>query len=362
MTIAFEGLYRLDTLKIFEQNETTQTRSGKTKVEVMVGDTWQTVIDQLSLTNDFSTGTSVDMGHHLASALRLTFQNTSGEAKSAVIREIQCSGIVVRSISDKYDLNQVLLLASSVDLNQLNDAQKGVWQTALKTAQKTMNNPIATKTDVSQAADQLQKLAKGFGLTVSIKPVTVTYTENGTVWVNGNEVVSGKTEELDVTNGLTLTITPDAGYMISKVTVNGREVISQDDGTVSLSDITGETKVEVVFEVYEERHPEVSSESSYNFFRNLNGTAVIYAYGKLNRFNTKETVAYGMCVWNKKNPAAVLWLPARNAKDSEPAAAVPGQAYAIRMWGPAIVPEDIYVVQPYVGDATGEEIELTYTE
>ena len=69
-----------------------------------------------------------------------------------------------------------------------------------------------------------------------------------------------------------------------------------------------------------------------------------------------------MCVWNKKDPTAVLRLPACDSKDGEPAAAVPGQAYAIKMYGYAIVPEDTYVVQPYVGDATGEETELTYKE
>ncbi len=362
MTVDFEGLCLLGTLQIFEENDAAQTRSGKTKIEVKLNDTWQTVTDNLSLTNDFDAGTSVDMGSRLASALRLTFQNTSGEAKSAIIREIKCTGTAVAATSDKYTLNQALLRAASVDETQLNGAQKQAWQTALTRAQNAMNNPIVSKTEVTRAAEQLRELADEFSIISSIKPVTVTYTANGTVKVNGKDFISGKTEELDVTDGLTLTITPDSGYMISHVKVNGQPVIPQDDGTVFLSPVTGETRVEVVFDVYAERHPEVIAQPSSDIFTNINGTPTIYAYSKLNQFDTKETIAYGIRVWNKNNAAAVLQLPVRDPGNGEPAAAVPGHTYTIKMYGPAIVPEDTYVVQPYVGDATGEETELTYKE
>ncbi len=462
VTITLDGAYLLDTLKIYEFNEVSQTRSGKTKIEAMVNGAWETVVENQALNNEITAGTSFDMGRRLATAVRITFQNISGETLSATIKEIQCFG-VLQTNGDKSALAKALLLASAVDPDRLTESQLSEWEKTLQTAQTAMNSRKASQEAVDEAAAALTALAKKYGakmpeapearnvqisgvpmvgetltatydyydangdketkskylwevssdgtawtaienaaektLTVTkdligsylrvrvrtytdaepavsayassdvigpitrpIKPVTVTYTGNGTVRVNGNEVVSGKTEELDITDGLTLTITPDAGYMISKVTVNGQQVIPKDDGTVFLSPVTGETKVEVVFEVYEERRPEVISQPSYNSFNHRDGTTTIYAYGKLNWFNTKETVAYGMCVWNKKDPAAVLRLPARNAEDGEPAAAVPGQAYAIRIYGPAIVPEDTYVVQPYVGDATGEEIELTYTE
>lgn len=462
VTITLDDTYLLDTLKIYEFNEVAQTRSGKTKIEAMVNGAWETVVENRALNDEIDAGTSFDMGRRQATAVRITFQNTSGKAQSATIKEIQCSG-VRQTNSDKSALAQALLLASAVDSDTLTEDQLSEWEKTLQTAQTAMNSKKVSQETVDEAAAALTALAKKYGakmpeapearnvqisgiamagetltasydyydangdketkskylweassdgtvwtaiekadektltvtkdligklvrvrvrtytdtepavsayassdafgpITRAIKPVTVTYTANGTVLVNGEDFVSGKTEELDVTDGLTLTITPDSGYMISHVKVNGQPVIPQDDGTVFLSPVTGETKVEVVFDVYAERHPEVIAQPSSDIFANINGTPTIYAYGRLNLFNTKETVAYGMCVWNKKDPTAVLRLPACDSKDGEPAAAVPGQAYAIKMYGYAIVPEDTYVVQPYVGDATGEEIELSYTE
>ncbi len=197
---------------------------------------------------------------------------------------------------------------------------------------------------------------------IAEKPVTVTYTVGGKVLVDGGAVTSGAIADFDVANGLTLTLQPEEGYAVGQVTVNGQGVIPQNDGTVFLSDITGETKVTVSFTDKIQIPPSVETNPSYNFFKTAEGQPTVFVYGKLNQFDLKQTFAYGIRIWEKKNPADVLVLPARNAEDGEPAAAVPGQAYAIRIYGPAIVPEDTYVVQPYVGDATGEEIELTYTE
>lgn len=96
VTITLDGTYLLDTMRIYEFKPSEGgTRSGNTKIELLIDGAWETVIENQSLDVITSNGqyTSFPLGNRAATAARITFQNTSGNSTSATIWEIQCSGM-----------------------------------------------------------------------------------------------------------------------------------------------------------------------------------------------------------------------------------------------------------------------------
>ena len=198
---------------------------------------------------------------------------------------------------------------------------------------------------------------------ISKKPVTVTYSQGGTVSINGQTVESGVKADYDVANGLSLTVQPESGYRVDTVTANGQQMIPDENGIVTLSNITGETSVSVAFTQITSTPPQVSSQPEYNWFKTEKNKPVIFAYGKLNQYYQPGFEAqYGMKIWRQADPAQALLLPVYDVATQQPAKATPGQAFAIKMYGEAISQEETYVVQPYVGDNFGEEVTMTFEE
>ncbi|MDY4976556.1 MAG: discoidin domain-containing protein [Clostridia bacterium] len=198
---------------------------------------------------------------------------------------------------------------------------------------------------------------------ISKKPVTVTYSQGGTVLIGGQTVASGAKADYDVANGLSLTVQPESGYGVDSVTANGQQMIPDENGIVTLSNITEETNVAVTFTQLTETPPQISSQSEYNWFKTEENKPVIFAYGKLNQYYQPGFEAqYGMKIWRQADPAQALLLPACDAATQQPAKAAPGQAFVIKMYGEAISRDETYVVQPYVGDTFGEEVTMTFEE
>ena len=198
---------------------------------------------------------------------------------------------------------------------------------------------------------------------VSNKPVTVNYGAGGSVSIGGQTVESGVPSYYDVANGLTLEIQPQSGYAIDTVVVNEQQVMPSEDGSVTVSEIIGETNVSVTFAQQSVTPPQVSIQQDYSWFKMVDGRPVIYTFGKLNQFYQPGFDGeYGIKIWRQSDPNSAISLPAYDSDTQQPAKAVPGKAFGIKMYGEAIQQDDTYVVQPYVGDTTGEEITMTFEE
>lgn len=193
---------------------------------------------------------------------------------------------------------------------------------------------------------------------VSTKPVTVTYNEGGTVSVNGAEVTSGVTAEIDTANGVTVTAEPDEGYE-ARFVVNGVPYIASE--SLALSNVTEDLDIKVTFVEMVETAPSADMNPEFTWFRSINGVPTIYVYAKINQFwPYSSDFEYGIRIGKSGSNANPISLAAMDSKYGRPAKAVPGTAYAIKVYGDAISEDGKYTVNTYIGDAEGEETELSF--
>ena len=201
------------------------------------------------------------------------------------------------------------------------------------------------------------------GRYVSKKPITVTHNDGGTVIVNGETVTSGTVKDFDVTNGISLVVTPNSGYAVNKVTVNGQSVIPDASGNVILSNVTGAIEISASFADTTVTAPQVTTNPLHNWFRMSESKPSIFVYGKLNDYYNPDLDAeYGFKIWAQSDPEHPLMLPSYDIETDQPAKAAPGEAFVIKIYGSAITGDNNYVVQPYVGDVLGDEIIMSYEE
>mgnify|MGYP001263093841 CR=1 FL=1 len=111
VTINLKDVYGLGKLRIYEYKpDEGGTRSGETTIELYDGKAWKTVIDKQPLTPPKMYGggeyTEFDMGGNAAQSVKITFNNTTGNAKSATICEITCS---LSDIQPETDGRNILL-------------------------------------------------------------------------------------------------------------------------------------------------------------------------------------------------------------------------------------------------------------
>ena len=121
MECALGDLYKLYALRIYDHADNGVTRSKETTVEVYYCGEWVKIVDALPLASGSSrlkdnTGkeyTLFDLGGAKAEKIRITCNNTSGEAKGISLYEIKCSASKVAESSDR----NIIAESTSATLN-----------------------------------------------------------------------------------------------------------------------------------------------------------------------------------------------------------------------------------------------------
>lgn len=123
----------------------------------------------------------------------------------------------------------------------------------------------------SPRVDKFEITAKGSG-PVEPEEYTVTASVDG-----GNGTITPESAEVEADGSVDFTITPNEGYEISDVTVNGTSVIDDVDkknGTYTLSNVNEDTAVVVTFEEIREDSDQYTEENPFVFPTEVNGTPV----------------------------------------------------------------------------------------
>jgi len=218
---------------------------------------------------------------------------------------------------------------------------------------------IANKTEYNNGlpvlaweADRLPEVEEPTMYTVS-----VTVGENGSVTKDGEPVPASF--EVEEGSAVTLTLVPDDKY-VAKAKVNGADY-TVTNNQITLT-VTEATIVAVTFERIPDVTPGFAGDStSYSWFKTVDGKATIFTYHKLADFNTGETdLEYGVKLWNNAKPEDKVTLPAYDSATEQPAKAVPGAMFAIRVYGSAITADQTYTILPYIGTETGSETTPDY--
>lgn len=171
----------------------------------------------------------------------------------------------------------------------------------------------APEGDKSPRVDKFEITAKGSG-PVEPEEYTVTASvdgENGTITPESAEVEAG--------GSVDFTITPNEGYEISDVTVNGTSVIDavdKENGTYTLSNVNEDTAVVVTFEEIREDSDQYTEENPFVFPTEVNGTPVTLEAEKMILQNTGTGEAWPLQVSEAAWASNGKFVNAMNAGDS----------------------------------------------
>lgn len=137
------------------------------------------------------------------------------------------------------------LLDSTPDATE---SKKTALQNAINSATEVVNSGSATESDYTNAVTSLNNAMAEFKRTKSgggggggssaTYKVTLLPTENGTATLSASQVKSG--------TSVTITSTPDDGYMVKDILVNGVSVGSNDE-VYTIKSITKNTEIQVIF-------------------------------------------------------------------------------------------------------------------
>lgn len=179
--------------------------------------------------------------------------------------------------------------------------------------------------------------------------VTVTANEGGKIIYNGAEVSGDVAVPFDSSESQLFTIQADEGYEVESVKVDGVS-IPDFSGGIDFKGLRTAKTLDVTF-AKKKIAPGFAENITTTQFSSVDGTPTIYVYSKLNDFTTAGGEEYGINLWIQGDKANSIKLAAMSDSDTV-AAAAPGQAYAIKVYGNAITADKTYEAQAYVGDAT----------
>lgn len=165
----------------------------------------------------------------------------------------------------------------------------------------------------SPRVDKFEITAKDSG-PVEPKEYTVTASVDG-----GNGTVTPESTEVEAGGSVDFTITPNEGYEISDVTVNGTSVISdvdKENGTYTLSNVTVDTAVVVTFAEIREEPDQYTEENPFVFPTEVNGTPVTLEAEKMILQNTGTGEAWPLQVSEAEWASSGKFVNAMNAGDS----------------------------------------------
>lgn len=165
----------------------------------------------------------------------------------------------------------------------------------------------------SPRVDKFEITAKGSG-PVEPEEYTVTASVDG-----GNGTITPESAEVEAGGSVDFTITPNEGYEISDVTVNGTSVIGdvdKENGTYTLSNVNEDTAVVVTFEEIREDSDQYTEENPFVFPTEVNGTHVTLEAEKMILQNTGTGEAWPLQVSEADWASNGKYVNAMNAGDS----------------------------------------------
>ena len=171
----------------------------------------------------------------------------------------------------------------------------------------------APEGDKSPRVDKFEITAKGSG-PVEPEEYTVTASVDG-----GNGTITPESAEVEAGGSVDFTITPNEGYEISDVTVNGTSVIDdvdKENGTYTLSNVNEDTAVVVTFEEIREDSDQYTEENPFVFPTEVNGTPVTLEAEKMILQNTGTGEAWPLQVSEAAWASNGKFVNAMNAGDS----------------------------------------------
>jgi len=177
----------------------------------------------------------------------LTIPTCSLTITSSGNGSVAYDGMTIRNMTDALSLNA----GSSLTMSFVPDSGyrlssvkvNGVDVTSSVTNNQYTINNISKNTTVSVTFEAIPPTSYSLSITVS---------GGGKVTCLGNTVIGGATKSFTVDNGssATLTLTPNSGYRVKSVVVNGTDVTaSVVNNKYTISDINKNTTVSVTFEV-----------------------------------------------------------------------------------------------------------------
>jgi len=194
-------------------------------------------------------------------------------------------------------------------------------------------------------------------LDVPYYDVTVNVGENGTVKYGDAVVENGGKISVEEGSDLTLSILPDNGYK-AKVTVDDQEVTVQDNNTVTLSNITADRAVAVVFEKVITA-PEISGSSANYIIEQedyLYNNEKHFAYVSYYKAAVPANYTIKGLGMNFGDGTNTVSLPVINWTSD--------YLFGIRVFGDAVKKENTYTFQGFaiVEDGEGNESTITTGE
>lgn len=165
----------------------------------------------------------------------------------------------------------------------------------------------------SPRVDKFEITAKGSG-PVEPEEYTVTASVDG-----GNGTITPESAEVEAGGSVDFTITPNEGYEISDVTVNGTSVIDdvdKENGTYTLSNVNEDTAVVVTFEEIREDSDQYTEENPFVFPTEVNGTPVTLEAEKMILQNSGTDEKWPLQVSEADWASNGKFVNAMNAGDS----------------------------------------------
>lgn len=208
---------------------------------------------------------------------------------------------------------------------------------------------------------RIDDIVLGGNLEKDVFGVKLQLTGNGTATVNGTAFENDKWTYVAEGDSVDVTLAPGSNDKIESVTLDGKELTPNASNIVTLENLTKDSVLAVT---YAEKPPvsaDIAEDTAYSWFKTVEGIPTIYAYSKLNDFNVGENLQYGMKLWIKGDADNFVLLPVRDAETGEISTATAGAAFAVRAFGEAITSDKTYVMVPYVGTVTGDELETEHT-
>ena len=233
------------------------------------------------------------------------------------------------------------------------DADEGLQIRVVATAKST--GTVSGESSMSGASSAVQVAAAA----PENVTVAVSVGEGGQVMYNGAAVTGDVTIPYNSADDQIFTVVPNDGYEVASILLDEQDVTVAGN-EINLKGTTAAKTLAVTFREITPVNPGIAEgATTTQFSADESGKPTMYVYSKLNSFNTAGGAEYGIKLWIKDQAENTLTLPAM-LNSSDKAAAAPGQAFAIRVYGAAITADKTYVAQPYVGSENGAEEEISY--
>ncbi|MBE7042165.1 MAG: hypothetical protein E7399_01545 [Ruminococcaceae bacterium] len=183
--------------------------------------------------------------------------------------------------------------------------------------------------------------------------------DGGTVTKDGEAVANGTKYNVLSGTEMTFRVIPQEGYDVA-VQKDGQTVTPNGDNDVTFA-TNGDSVITVTFTKKPDINAGIEENATYNWFKMDGEVPTMFVYSKLSQFTTGESnLNYGIWLWDKEYADDKVQLNAYDPVTKQPAVATPGAMFAIRAYGDAIKADRQYGVQPFIGEETGDSMDITF--